>query len=584
MGSSTSWSEPTVYAYIFMDPAATQTNITGFSTQYLFNDTEYSTCVSLGLTCYPNQTWSQVLTRSGWSSTDDVAMLEAGWTNGSDHSSGDTSDGMGNWGDFRIYRNSAFLLADDTGAQTDHTNSPEQMNMIELGAGANWAQGTTYENWPTPSYDVYCSNGSGGGGSRSYGGIYGGCNAPILRWASTDPTGDSSNRYMYVMTDMKNVYNPNNITSAPVRVQRHIMHFKKPSYQDYFVVYDDVATGAATTIAALWQYGLCAWVPGQGSSSLGTCGTPASVINFSGNTVSDTQASSQLNSTFIYPGAAGTLINQGNTYTGHNIPTGLTNRLYSCQGSSGTCNTSATSFEEIVVHQPVNGTGTMPTLTALTCSGTGGNCAAQQIADSGYPRVAMFARQGVLLTGASFTSTHSGTAQYLLAGFAPASYNVTVGGSAVTGSPFTVNSGDNTIYFESTGGAVAVSQVGGVVVPTVTTTTVSGVTSSGGTTGGTVTSNGGASVTSEGVYYGLSSPPGTLCAAGGTSSPFTVTLGSGGCTALSPNTGYYYQACATNSAGQGCGSILSFTTLVSAAGPSVTVSGAVKLSGNTVFH
>jgi hypothetical protein len=37
---------------------------------------------------------------------------------------------------------------------------------------------------------------------------------------------------------------------------------------------------------------------------------------------------------------------------------------------------------------------------------------------------------------------------------------VTVNGTAVSGAPFTVNSGDNTLYFESGSGAVSVTQAG----------------------------------------------------------------------------------------------------------------------------
>jgi hypothetical protein len=447
---SASWTDPVIHAYMFMDPQATQTNITGFPLQYLFNDTQYSTCVSLGLTCWPNMAYGHVISRSGWSSTDDVAMLEAGWTNGSDHSSSVAGVGNGNWGDFRIYRNNAYLLGSDDGWQADAANSPENMNMIELGGGNNWAQ--TGATLP----DSYC------GGGRSYTGTYGGCNAPILRWASTDPTGDSGNRYMYVMTDMKNVYDPSLVTTAPVRVQRHIMHFKKATYQDYFVVYDDVQTGAGTTIAALWQYSLCPWSASGGTFQMNNagCQTPASVITFNGSagTVTETQASALLNSTFLYPGGNGVLLNQSNTYTGH---AGLTNRIYSCNGSGSACSTTATTFEEIVVHQPVNGTsGTMPTITSPTCTGTGGNCAVTQIADSGYPKVAVFARQGALLTGASFTTTHGGTAQYLVAGLSPGTYQVGLNGSTILSNQ-TVATGDNTLYFESSSGSMAVTQTAG---------------------------------------------------------------------------------------------------------------------------
>jgi hypothetical protein len=70
----------------------------------------------------------------------------------------------------------------------------------------------------------------------------------------------------------------------------------------------------------------------------------------------------------------------------------------------------------------------------------------------------LFARGGVThanITG--FTTTHSGTAQYLFAGLTPGSYAVTIGGTPVSGSPFTVAANDNSIEFESTAGSVSIN-------------------------------------------------------------------------------------------------------------------------------
>ena len=168
------------------------------------------------------------------------------------------------------------------------------------------------------------------------------------------------------------------------------------------------------------------------------------------------------------------LTDEGTSYPG-NSGYSNTDRVNICASSSGSaCNTSATSMEAITVHLPsTNTSATMPTLTQPSCSGTGGNCAAVQIADSTGPKVAMFARQGALLTGASFTSTHSGTAQYLIAGLDSGyTYNVKVGGSPVlTGA--TVNANDNTLYFESTDGAVVVSESG--FIPSVGQVTMQGI-------------------------------------------------------------------------------------------------------------
>jgi hypothetical protein len=57
----------------------------------------------------------------------------------------------------------------------------------------------------------------------------------------------------------------------------------------------------------------------------------------------------------------------------------------------------------------------------------------------------------------SFTTTHAGTAQYLIAGLTPGTYSVRVGGTAVSGSPFIVPANDNSLEFVSIAGAVSIT-------------------------------------------------------------------------------------------------------------------------------
>src|SRR5208337_3612300 len=96
-----------------------------------------------------------------------------------------------------------------------------------------------------------------------------------------------------------------------------------------------------------------------------------------------------------------------------------------------------------------------------------------------------------------------------------------------------------------------------VTIPTVTTSASVSVTTVGATiTGNAVTSNGGGVIVSEGTRYSTSSTPSGACSNDGTTTPFNSTL-----SGLASTTLYYYQACATNSAGIGYGSILTFTTL-----------------------
>jgi hypothetical protein len=72
-------------------------------------------------------------------------------------------------------------------------------------------------------------------------------------------------------------------------------------------------------------------------------------------------------------------------------------------------------------------------------------------------KVAIFGVGGIHSTMAGFTTTHSGTAQYLFGGLTPGTYAITINGLPVTGSPFAVAAGDNSIHFESTAGTVSMN-------------------------------------------------------------------------------------------------------------------------------
>src|ERR1022692_2436093 len=135
-------------------------------------------------------------------------------------------------------------------------------------------------------------------------------------------------------------------------------------------------------------------------------------------------------------------------YVGGN---GFSHRVSVCGGSP--CGSTVSSFEALVVHKiSKNLSDTTLTLAALNPDA---NWTGFQSAD----KVVLVNRGNALhsaITG--FTTTHSGTAQYLFSGLLPGSYAITIGGSAVTGSPFIVtSSNDATIHFESTAGAVVVA-------------------------------------------------------------------------------------------------------------------------------
>jgi len=254
--------------------------------------------------------------------------------------------------------------------------------------------------------------------------------AHVARWGGPNPTGDPQSRYMYLLSDLTDGY-----TAAmnARRVQRHIVHFKKPGTQDYIMSYDDIALGAPQTIRAYWHY---------------ASGTVA--YNAAERTVTATTGSARLLSQFRAAGGGNTMALAGGSSSSPM-------RAYTCPSTDGTNCASAAAAEWIAVHKPSINTGaSMPAITQPAAA----NFRVVQVADAAVPKVAAFAQGGATYAAASFTTTHAGAGQYLIAGLAPGTYTVTVNGGVVFGSPFTVRANDNTLYFEAGSGAYVISRGG----------------------------------------------------------------------------------------------------------------------------
>ena len=428
-----------LYQYIEYDPTISTTNINTLPAQYLFKDTAYSACQTYWGSqtfshswtngtpavdtpgCYPNMSYQMAISKSDWTGTATQLWMSASW--GSDNL--DRSGG-GQYGAYHIYRN-GYLLAGNSGGTNSAQASASAHNLSGIYA-SGLASDMVIEIGGVDNWNVMKSNAN--------------VSANFARWASTDPSGDSASRYVYSMIDLRPTYIP---AANVTRANRHIIHFKKASAQDYIVSYDDVALSSSNQIQAWWHYFL------PGNSGLNTVS-----VNTSALTVTDTLSSGngKLLTSFLPVQGASTVALVSN---GANKTTWDT---YTCPSANGSSCVNAISGEWIAVHQPCNGTScTMPTLTQPSCSATGGSCTALQIADASNPKVAVFARQGVTLTAASFTTTHGGTGQYLIAGMAPGNYNVSVNGATVASS-ISVNANDNTLYFESTAGLVQIESSG----------------------------------------------------------------------------------------------------------------------------
>ena len=114
-------------------------------------------------------------------------------------------------------------------------------------------------------------------------------------------------------------------------------------------------------------------------------------------------------------------------------------------------------------------------------------------------------------------------------------------------------------------------------VPELTTSQVSSVTDSSALCGGTITSDGGSTVTARGVCWGTNNTPTTSdnkTSDGDGAGVFTSKI-----SGLHPVTKYYIRAYATNSAGTGYGSAMSFTTPASV--PELTTSSINNITNSS---
>jgi hypothetical protein len=295
-------------------------------------------------------------------------------------------------------------------------------------------------------------------------------NAPITNWAAAKAGswgtqyGDDSSNYMLVCSDLSGVY-----TISLTYAKRCIAHLKKPGTEEIIIQWDSVKPASSTPVATHWHYpqdgettisaypeGLTTCPGAGGCGSLDTNRTIQSMEDGGGVSPTDNNPARIYGviSKFLSPGTIHVV------YDGQASPQngfqGHTERVSICGGTS--CAASVATFEALSVHKVAqNLTDTTLLTTALNPDA---NWTGVQTAD----KVALFSRGGVnRATIPGFITTHSGSAQYLFGGVAAGSYAVTLNGTPVPGSPFTVADGDNSIEFEGISGTVSVN--GGVAAP-----------------------------------------------------------------------------------------------------------------------
>jgi hypothetical protein len=434
-----------------MDQRIVASDYTAQPKQYFFGTTSYPVCAAItGFPCNPIYMASNIYSRTSWTDPAATDLLFESRTYLLDHDAP-------NPGNLQVYK-AGFLLGNDA-----QPVGSAPRGGIELTGFAPEFQGLSItRNW----------------GLDRFGDGTGPAITTPLRWASANhgswPVGygDQASNYMYVASELKNNY-----TTAYNRAQKSIVHFKKLSTEEIIIQYDDINTSNAPTQVAVHTHypqnlqaaspdssGGVPYTEGDttcpGSGGCGSLNANRTVLEQETGTASahgDPTPQYNMVSKFVVPsGAPGVFLKwDGSAYPSSS---GNTYRVSACAdaSSTGACGaTGQNSLELITVHKIATQPDTSLTVTALNPDA---NWTGVQTAD----KVALFGRGGTThSTMTGFTTTHAGTAQYLFGGLTPGTYSVTVNGSPVTGSPFTVVANDNSIEFENTAGMVSINGSGG---------------------------------------------------------------------------------------------------------------------------
>lgn len=434
------WQTVEEYLWCSQWPAAVDPNTNSAPNQYLMSKTNYSDCVAnpdwvATNNCMQNATYIKAVSQTGFTHDDTHLLVTGG---GSvlpvtlDHANGYDP------GHFQIWRgtngqpstDNAWLLGWDNEASIGAAIAPHSYNTLVIGDENNLS-------WVSDFLHV----------SR----------LTTDRWGGVNPTGPSTNDYMYMFINM----NPSSATSVvftplwgsgsgPIDVQRQIMHTKPSGAQDYIVSYDYAHTSVGEPIESYWQF--------QNIALNDHTGFAYSAGSLTAHMIHSSTGAEILAKFFPVSGAGTILLTADNSDGSWSPSNGFTSRVFTCAASGGICDTGATNYEVLALFMPILSTSaSLPTINQLTATATGGNATVLEIQDPTTPQVMSFARQGSLLSVEGFTSTFSGTGLYVISGLTSGSYAITVGGTPVTGSPFTVVTGDTTIRFTAGAGVVAIN-------------------------------------------------------------------------------------------------------------------------------
>jgi len=235
---------------------------------------------------------------------------------------------------------------------------------------------------------------------------------------------------------------------AVTRALRNLIHFKPSGGQDYIVAFDSAATSSAKIISQNLFFDKT-----NGEASVMTDNTLPSLVWTGSNRRLSTQV--------VLPSGTAVASTSGSGVTAF--------RHTPCTSTDGVNCATATSAEFLIVHRPSTSiTDAMPTVAAIGTIDS--DFSGVQIEDASNPAVAVFAEAGVDQATGSFTTTHSGTAKYVVVGLVAGAYDVTRGVTSVLDDEVVDTNG--VLSFSSVAGAFTI-QEGTAPPPSVEITTTS---------------------------------------------------------------------------------------------------------------
>jgi hypothetical protein len=295
---------------------------------------------------------------------------------------------------------------------------------------------------------------------------------PITAWASANAGtygtqfGDSQSRYAAACGNEAPGYDTAGLNITLDHAVRCFVHLKKNGNDEWLFQFDDVALAGNSPTASLpMAWHLHYTQNGQTQSGFGGY-TTGSTTYLGANVIKELEDGNSgrtyglmtyvaspltiaLNDDCV--GLGGGQCSPGSTYSGGN---GYTHRFTVASGSSVGANVSK--FVSVVGHKLMDSL-TDTTFTTANLN-PDANWTGVQLTGAKSTGIALFAVGGSTRSAmTSFTTNFSGTGDWMIMGLKPGTYSLTVGGVPVSGSPFTVGSGDGTIYFSSPAGTVVLT-------------------------------------------------------------------------------------------------------------------------------